>query len=155
MECSVSAIVWYWRDNTISIGCCEAGSVGYNDVMGSLVELNDTLQITKAQGFPAELEIAAHLTKPFTSADFAGKVFTFQNKSGIRLYHAPPVRNFLVENIGGKWIYWGLVHMLSITHDYEHKVTGGTFRIIYINTPDEMKAAHHLIDQNAATGYFG
>jgi len=123
--------------------------------MGSLIELNDTLQITKAQGFPSELDITVHMSKPFTAADFAGKVFPFQNKTNIRIYHAPPVRNFLVENVGGKWIYWGLVHVLSVTHDYEKKVTGGTYKILYINTPGEMKIAHHLLDQNPATAYFG
>lgn len=122
--------------------------------MGSFVELNDTLQLTKEQGFPVELDITRHLEKPFIAADFAGKVYTFQNKSNIRVYHAPPVRNFLVENIGGKWVYWGLVHILRVTHDYENKVTGGTYRIIYINTPEEMKAAHHLADQNPDTAYF-
>lgn len=122
--------------------------------MGSIVELNDTLQITKDQGFPAALDIAKHLLKPFRAEDFSGKVFTFHNKSNIRIYHMPPVRNFLVENVGGKWIYWGLVHIHEVTLDYRNKVTGGKFEIIYINTPEEMKTVHHLIDQSPATAYF-
>lgn len=127
----------------------------YNRSMGSIVELNDTLQISKAQGFPDMLDITTHVKHPFTLKDVAGKVFTFQKKANIRLYHAPPVRNFLVENVNGKWIYWGLVHILEVTHDYQNKMTSGKFVIIHLNTPEEMKQAHHLIDQNPDTAYFG
>ncbi len=122
--------------------------------MGSVIEINDTLQISKDQGFPQELDIATHLVHPITAEAVGGKVFSFTKKANIRLYHAPPVRNFLVENVGGKWIYWGLVHILEITHDYTNKMTSGKFMIIYLNTPEEMKEAHHLIDQNPETNYF-
>ena len=150
--------------------------------MGSHIELNDTLQITTAQGFPKELKLERHLKKPFTPhlllrkegfirgkdsrriehakgagftvKDFAGKVFSFRDKSGIRVYHAPPVRNFLVENRRGKWIYWGLIEALSVTHDNKKKTTSGAFRILYIYTPDEMKQAHALIDRNPKTQFF-
>ena len=33
--------------------------------MGSYVELNDTLQITKEQGFPEELDWKQHLKNPY------------------------------------------------------------------------------------------
>lgn len=122
--------------------------------MGSMIELNDTLQITPAQGFPKELKFEQHLKKPFTAKNFAGKVFSFRNKSGTRVYHAPPVRNFLVENRGGKWIYWGLCEVLSVTHDNKKQTTSGTFRIIYIYTPEEMRQAHNLIDRNPKTKFF-
>lgn len=107
--------------------------------MGSFIEINDTLQISKEQGFPTELEINKHIEKPYALESLKDKVFEFSNKSGIRYYHQPPVRVFLVENINGKWLYWGLVHILSITHDYINKTTSGEFKIIYINTPEEMK----------------
>lgn len=122
--------------------------------MGSLIKLNDTLQLTTAQGFPKELSLERHLKQPFTAKDFSGKVFSFQGKSGIRVYHAPPVRNFLVENRDGKWIYWGLCEVLSVTHDNEKQTTSGTFRILYIYTPDEMRQAHNLIDRNPTTQFF-
>jgi len=122
--------------------------------MGDLVELNDTLQITKEQGFPKELNLEKHLKKPFTSKDFEGKVFEFHNKPGVRIYKIPPVRNFLVENRGGKWIYWGLVHILETTCDYVKKTTSGKFKIIYIYTPQEMKKAHELIDRVTNTQFF-
>lgn len=122
--------------------------------MGTIIETNDTLQITKEQGFPLELNLESHLKNPVTVDGLVGKIFEFKNKPKIRVYHQPPVRNFLVENMDGKWVYWGLVHILEITHDYENKTTSGKFKIIYINTPEEMKMAHALIDQNPATNYF-
>lgn len=98
--------------------------------MGSFIEINDTLQLTKEQGFPAELDLDKHLKKPYTVKDFKEKIFEFKDKSSVRLYKMPPVRNFLVENRNGK------------------------YKIIYINTPEEMKKAHELIDRNKETQYF-
>lgn len=122
--------------------------------MGSIIEINDTLQITKEQGFPAELEINKHLKNPYKTEDFDDKIFEFKGKPKIRVYQMPPVRVFLVENIGGKWIYWGLVHILEIKHDYINKTTSGKYKIIYINTPEEMKQVHKLTDQNLENSYF-
>jgi len=122
--------------------------------MGSIIEINDTLQLTREQGFPAELNIEVHLKNPYKTEDFDGKIFEFKNKQNIRFYQMPPVRNFLVENKNGKWIYWGLVHILEITHDYGNKTTSGKFQIVYIYSPDEMKEAHDLIDRNKKTQFF-
>jgi len=122
--------------------------------MGSFIETNDTLQITSAQGFPKELNYKKHLTKPLKAKDFANKIFKFKNKKDIRVYHRPPVRNFLVQNIDGKWLYWGLVHVLEVFHDYKNNTTSGKFKIIYINTPEEMKQAHKLIDRRKGFNYF-
>ena len=119
--------------------------------MGSYIEINDTLQITKEQGFPVELNWKQHLKNPYTAEQFKDKIFEFKNKSNIRNYQMPPVRNFLVENINGKWLYWGLVHVIEVKHDYINKTTSGKFKIIYINTPDEMKMAHNIIDRNKDT----
>jgi hypothetical protein len=123
--------------------------------MGSFVETNDTLQITAEQGFPSKLNIEQHQAKPFKAEDFANKIFEFKNKPDIRIYHRPPVRNFLVQNINGKWLYWGLVHILEVVQDYEKQTTSGKFKIIYLYTPEEMKQAHKLIDRNPETDYFG
>lgn len=118
----------------------------HRSCMGSFVEINDTLQITVAQGFPEGLHLEQHYKKSFTATDFAGQTFAFKDKPGVRIYHAPPVRTFLVENKNGEWIYWGLIHVLSTTHDYVHKTTSGTFVIIKIFTPEEMVSAQALID---------
>ena len=122
--------------------------------MATFVELNDTLQLTKEQGFPEELDLEKHLKNPLTTKDFKGRVFEFKNKPEIRVYKIPPVRNFLVENRGGKWIYWGLVHILETTCDYVKKTTSGKFKIIHIYSPEEMKEAHDLIDRDKETRYF-
>jgi len=123
--------------------------------MGSMIETNDTLQITLEQGFPNELDYEKHKIKPFTAQDFSDKVFEFKDKNNIRIYHLPPVRNFLVQNIGGQWLYWGLVHILNVSHDYQKKTTSGKFKIIYIYTPEEMKQAHKLMDRRPETDYLG
>lgn len=70
--------------------------------MGSLIEINDTLRITKEQGFPDELDLQTHLQNPYTIDAVKDKVFHFTSKSKIRIYKIPPVRNFLAEDIDGK-----------------------------------------------------
>jgi len=122
--------------------------------MGSIIEINDTLQLTEEQGFPSELKFEKHLDKPYKAEDFEERVFEFKNKPGVRVYKLPPVRNFLVENKDGKWIYWGLVYILETKTDYLNKITSGKFKIIYIYTPEEMKKAHDLIDRNEETRFF-
>jgi len=122
--------------------------------MGSQIEINDTLQLTKEHGFPRELILEEHIENQFKTENFSEKIFEFKNKEGIRVFQMPPVRNFLVENINGKWIYWGLCHIVETTCDYKNKTTSGKFKIIYINTPEEMKKAHELIDRNPETNYF-
>ena len=91
--------------------------------MGSFIEINDTLRITKQQGFPAELNLETHLKQPYKFEDVEGKVFHFTHKPKIRVYKVPPIRNFLAEDINGKWVYWGLCYILEIKHDYENEET--------------------------------
>ena len=122
--------------------------------MGSFIEINDTLRINKEQGFPDFLEINAHIQRPFSLKSVGEKVFSFKDKPDIRIYKIPPVRNFLVEEVDGKWIYWGLCHVLSIEHDYINKTTSGTFKIIYVNSPEEMKSVFELTDQRDEVNYF-
>ncbi len=114
--------------------------------MGSFIELNDTLQITKEQGFPEELDYEKHVKKPFTAKNFEGKEFSFSDKKDIRVYQQPPVRNLLVENVDGEWIYWGLIMITEIKHDYVKKMTSGKFEIVQLYTPDEMIKMKALIE---------
>jgi hypothetical protein len=122
--------------------------------MGSLIELNDTLQLTVEQGFPAELDLERHLKQPIGLEAVKGKVFEFKNKPAIRNYQQTPVRVFLVQNIGGKWVYWGLVQVLEVTHDYVGVTTSGKFKITRLNTPDEMKQMFELTDGREEFNYF-
>lgn len=121
--------------------------------MGSFIEINDTLQISKEQGFPEVLDYEQHRSNPFTADDFEGKIFEFSNKPKIRIYQQPPVRNFLVQNVDGKWLYWGLVHIIEVIHNNLNQTTSGKFKIIYIYTPEEMQFAHKLIDRNRDTDF--
>jgi len=76
--------------------------------MGNEIEVNDTLQITRQQGFPADVfNLEGHIKHPVTLEDVRGRRFTFHGKLGARVYHRDPVRVFLVENIDGKWLFWG------------------------------------------------
>lgn len=122
--------------------------------MGSFIEINDTLQLTKEQGFPEILDYEVHKETPFVAGDLESQILTFKNKPKVRIYQMPPVRNFLVQNIDGKWLYWGLVHITEVQHDNVKQLTSGTFKVIYIYTPDEMKQAHKLIDRNKETDFF-
>lgn len=124
--------------------------------MGSYIETNDTLRISKQQGFPDELNIDAHLRNPIAFESVKDKIFSFNSKPAIRVYQAPPVRNFLVEDINGKWVYWGLCYILSINHNYITKETSGTFKIIQLNNPEQMKQMFELthFTDKESTNYF-
>lgn len=123
--------------------------------MGSVIEMNDTLELTREQGFPSELTWEEHQRRPLTAKDFKGQMFKFKNKPGHRVFQHPPVRNFLAENRDGKWLYWGLVHVWNTVHDPLANTSSGRFTIIYLYTPEEMKKIHALIDRNPKTDYFG
>jgi len=112
--------------------------------MGSLIEFNDTLQITTEQGFPKELNLDKHLKNPISVKDFKGKVFKFY-KPGMRLFHPSPVRVFLVHNINGKWLYWGIAYIVKQTIDAEKNTTSGKYKIIEIYEPVYMRMKN-LID---------
>jgi len=122
--------------------------------MGSFIEVNDTLQITKEQGFPKELDYIKHQERPFTAKDFESKVFEFKGKPDKRIYHSPPVRIFFAENINGKWLYWGLIHMLEVTVDQVKNETSGIYKIVKIYSPEEMKIAPGIVHPDEETSYF-
>jgi hypothetical protein len=107
--------------------------------MGSMLEINDTLQITTEQGFPADiLDLNKHRANPITAQSLAGKVFEFYDKPGARFYQHAPVRVYLVHNIGGKWLFWGRIFVQSqtITGDSEKTTTTkGTYVVTDVYDP--------------------
>lgn len=118
--------------------------------MGSAIEINDTLQITVEQGFPADiLDLKKHLENPIKIEDLKEKNFSFGKKDNARLFQLDPNRIFLVHNIGGKWLFWGkaLVQAQTISKKLDSDgnwissawETSGTFRIIEIYEPDYQK----------------
>ena len=56
--------------------------------MGSFIEINDTLQITKEQGFQEELNYEQHRTKTLRASDFEEKILNLKinQKSGYTNY---------------------------------------------------------------------
>lgn len=109
--------------------------------MGSYVELNDTLQITEAQGFPADrLVLSRHLESPYSAVDFEGEVFAFVDKPGARIFHSPPCRVFLVHSIDGRWLYWGHVLIIEQTIHSETNTTSGKFVITKIYDPSHQRS---------------
>ena len=122
--------------------------------MGSTIRLNDTLQLTAAQGFPTELNLARQLESPRLASHFGGQVFSFRDKEGVRNFQQPPVLNFLVENRDGKHIYWGRIAMLNVTHDYLANVTSGRYEIHTLYTPEQMRMAAKLTGLDERLDYF-
>jgi len=120
--------------------------------MGSFIEINDTLQITKEQGFPASiLDLQRHEKDPITIDEVKDVVFEFDDKPSARIFQKDPVRVFLVQNIDDKWLFWGHALVQSQTvlkqlnadgsWDGESWITNGTFVISKIYAPEYQKAA--------------
>jgi hypothetical protein len=118
--------------------------------MGSLLEINDTLQLTTGQGFPAKLlDREKHCKHAVQPASLANRIFKFHDKPGARVFPLDPVRGYYVQNIGGKWLFWGrvLIQSLVIAKRLEPSgswkegdwVTSGTYKIIDIYDPDYQK----------------
>ncbi len=114
--------------------------------MGSFVEINDTLELTVAQGFPEEVfNLERHRTKPITLADVKDKIFHFKDKPAARIFQLDPVRVYYVHNINGKWLFWGRVFIQSETiykkldaHGNWNPgdwLTSGTYKVIDVYDP--------------------
>lgn len=118
--------------------------------MGSIVEINDTLELTTEQGFPAKiLDLKKHLIKPITLDVVKDKIFKFKDKPTARIYQLDPVRVYYVHNINGKWLFWGRVfiqtEMIYKKLDSNGNwnvgewLTSGTYKIIDVYDPDYQK----------------
>lgn len=118
--------------------------------MGTSVELNDTLLITEAQGFPSKLlNRKSHVQSPVKHGELSAEEFKFSNKDGARIFHLDPVRVYLVENIDGKWLFWGKAFVVSQTIEKKldaskqwsgEWITSGTFKIVEVFEPDYQEA---------------
>lgn len=83
--------------------------------MGSVIIMNDTLQITTEQGFPEKPELE--------------KEYSFK-KEKLRQYRLPPVRVFLAHNTGKKWDYIGEAIITELTLLPLEEKTTGKFKIV-------------------------
>ncbi len=89
--------------------------------MGTPIIINDTLKLTKEQGFPEHPEV--------------GKRYHFK-RGKQRLYNRAPTRVHLVEEVDGKWIQRGQALVWRLTIDVEHDETSGEFEIIKLYSED-------------------
>jgi hypothetical protein len=132
--------------------------------MGSSIEINDTLQITTEQGFPADVfDLAKHLKTPIKPGDVAQKVFQFHDKPNPRIFQLDPVRVYFVHNVGGKWLFWGRVYIQSQTitkklgTDGSWKegdwVTSGSYRVVDVYEP-EYQRIFTMRESPAGLSYF-
>lgn len=115
--------------------------------MGSYIELNDTLQITAAQGFPSErLVLSRHIESPYDATDFKDEVFSFFDKPGPRIFHASPLRVFLVHNTDDRWLYWGHALIIEQTIHSDTNTTSGKFVIskIYDQAHQRSMSTHEV-----------
>jgi len=120
--------------------------------MGSMLEINDTLQLTTEQGFPAEIfNLERHRCEPITLDQVKDMVFEFKGKPGPRFFHLDPVRVYWYHNIGGRWLAWGQIVVQEQTisrdpsaaphegavnvSDAAQWVTGGKYKILKIYDP--------------------
>lgn len=101
--------------------------------MGSLIEINDTLKISKERGFPKDLCLEQHVQNPTDAARFLGRVFPFWNKDE-RLYIKSPTRVLLVEELNGKWLFWG--NAVIVEQTITEGKTSGRYCISKIYMPD-------------------
>jgi hypothetical protein len=114
--------------------------------MGSYIEINDTLQLTTEQGFPADLlNLEGHRKKPVTLAAVKDSIFEFKSKLAARMFQLDPVRVYYVHNINDKWLFWGRVFIQSLKIEKKLQpdgswkegdwMTSGTYRIVDIYDP--------------------
>ncbi|MGZ4790467.1 MAG: hypothetical protein ACXWBO_01270 [Ilumatobacteraceae bacterium] len=113
--------------------------------MGSLLEINDTLQCTTEQGFPVYIfDLERHQKTPITIDDVKDQSFTFFGMPNMRFYQHTPTRVYLAHHTpNDKWLFWGtiLIHSQTITgSDRDHIVTSGeyTFQRVYSPEYQEM-----------------
>lgn len=92
--------------------------------MGSILIMNDTLQISTEQGFPENLELE--------------KEYSFK-KDKLRQFRLPPVKIFLAHNIEGKWDYVGEAIITELTLLPLENKTVGKFKIVKLYN-DEHRA---------------
>jgi len=86
--------------------------------------INDTLQLTKAQGFPDKLELNCE--------------YRFE-KDKRRLYRLPPARVFLAHNIDGKWDYRGEALITELTILPLQEKTNGKFKVVKLYSEEHRK----------------
>ena len=97
--------------------------------------INDTLQLTDAQGFPKKLEL--------------NREYSFE-KDKRRLYRLPPARVFLAHNQNGKWDYRGEALITELTILPLESKTRGKFKVVKLYSEEHRKVLNE--NQQPAEG---
>lgn len=97
--------------------------------MGSHIEINDTLKLTRERGMPAEPTV--------------GERYAFRLPDE-RLYHRPPTRVFLVEEIDGKWKHIGQGFVWEQTIHSDTHETSGIFEVTTLYDPEYAKMVSNV-----------
>jgi len=125
--------------------------------VGSILEINDSLQLTTGQGFPVGIfNLERHRANPITLDEVGDCLFSFQGKPGPRFFHLDPVRVFWFHNLEGRWLAWGHVVIQEQTisrnpaasshgsainvSDPAQWVTSGTYRVAQVYDPEYQRA---------------
>ena len=110
------------------------------------------MKISRERGFPSELTLDEHVQDPDASFErVRDKLFPFWNP-GARVYHRPPTRVFLVEEIDGKWLYWGHAHVVQQTMKEDR--TEGLFKIVMLYSPEYQELATYY-ESPEGKSFFG
>ena len=89
--------------------------------MGSIIEINDTLKLTRERGMPADPKI--------------GERYHFRLPDE-RLYNRAPNRVYLVEEIDGKWKHIGQAFVWEQTIHADTHETSGIFEVTILYDKD-------------------
>ncbi len=121
--------------------------------MGTKIEFNDTLKLSKGGGFPSDLNLNDYVKDSLRIREkFLGQTFDFE-KSDVRIFHTgADTRVFLVEDINGMWLYWGHAVIEKLSTDGE--VTSGRYRITKLYDIDYQRLAT-INESPDGRSYFG
>ena len=139
--------------------------------MGSMLEINDTLQITTEEGFPARIfDLERHRKNPITLDQVKDMVFEFKGKTGPRFFLLDPVRVYWYHNIKNRWLAWGQIVMQEQTitrnpkaaphqgainiSDADQWVTHGKYKVLKIYDP-QYQREFTTKDLPPSLSYFG
>lgn len=111
--------------------------------MGCNVYIKHILKLSKEEGFPLELRVEDHQANPDASRQFLGRSFEFEREGqGVHYYHAPQ-SVFLVEDVKGKWLYWGRAEITRQVTDSDTVTPrgkiSGKYVIVKIYDPESQK----------------
>ncbi len=103
--------------------------------MGSEVEFKDILKLTTEEGFPGSLSLNRHIRNPDSARDLVGLAFNFRKRrkpgEAPAIYHDEYGKTILVQDVDGKWLFWGHAAVTELTRTPEYMSGKAEVRQIY------------------------